>query len=52
MDGSVKPEPKKPYSPPQLTVYGTVRELTQKVGQSGSSDGGPPHSANKTHIGL
>jgi hypothetical protein len=41
---SVKREPKKPYSKPTLTLYGTVRELTQKIGQSGNTDGGriPP----------
>src|ERR1700687_1772808 len=40
----VKREPKKPYSKPTLTLYGTVRELTQKVGQTGNTDGGtfPP----------
>ncbi len=36
----VAPDPKKPYSAPKLTVYGTVRELTQKVGRLGKPDGG------------
>jgi hypothetical protein len=31
---------KKTYTPPQLTVYGTVRELTHKVGPTHNSDGG------------
>jgi hypothetical protein len=31
---------KKPYSSPTLTVYGTVRELTQKVGLRRHTDGG------------
>ncbi len=31
---------KKPYSSPILTVYGTVRELTQKVGLVRKTDGG------------
>jgi hypothetical protein len=44
----VKRETKKPYAKPKLTVYGTVRELTQRVGTSGSSDGGRP-GANRTH---
>jgi len=35
----VKREPKKTYKKPTLTVYGTLRELTQKVGVSGKSDG-------------
>ena len=30
---------KKPYSPPVLTVYGTVQQLTQKVVGSGKPDG-------------
>jgi hypothetical protein len=43
---SEKPKkPKKPYTKPTLTVYGTVTELTQKVGLHGDLDGGivPPH---------
>jgi hypothetical protein len=36
----VAPVPKKPYSKPKLTVYGTVRELTQKVGRRGKPDAG------------
>jgi hypothetical protein len=50
MDKSVKPETKKPYSSPQLIVYGTVRELTQMVGASGMPDGGGGHQPHKTHI--
>jgi hypothetical protein len=34
------PEPKKPYSKPTLTLYGTVRELTRMVGIHGNADGG------------
>jgi hypothetical protein len=37
---AVKRETKKPYSKPTLTVYGTVRELTQAVGSRGTPDGG------------
>jgi hypothetical protein len=47
---TVKRETKKPYSKPTLTVYGTVRELTQKVGISGRGDGGLSLRANKTNI--
>ena len=36
---AVKREPKKPYSKPTLTVYGTVRELTQGGGSRGQIDG-------------
>ena len=36
----VAPGPKKPYSAPKLTVYGTVRELTLKVGKRGHPDKG------------
>jgi hypothetical protein len=39
MDKVIKREPKKPYSKPTLTTYGTVRELTQSVGTRGSLDG-------------
>jgi hypothetical protein len=41
----VKREPRKPYTKPTLTVYGTVRELTQKVGRTGQADGGNPRGA-------
>jgi len=40
MDKPVAPMPKKPYTAPKLTVYGTVRELTQKVGRHGQPDKG------------
>ena len=45
----VKREPKRPYSKPTLTVYGTVQELTQHVGHTGTRDkvGG---GANRTAI--
>jgi len=43
-------EPKKPYTKPSLTVYGTVRELTQSVGRSGKADGGRGARANRTHV--
>jgi hypothetical protein len=36
----VEQEAKKPYSSPILTVYGTVRELTQKVGLVRAPDNG------------
>jgi hypothetical protein len=36
----VKLNNKKPYSPPLITVYGTVQELTQMKGKKGTSDGG------------
>ncbi|MGA9885561.1 MAG: lasso RiPP family leader peptide-containing protein [Candidatus Acidiferrales bacterium] len=40
MDKGGKPQPKKPYTPPVLTKYGTVRDLTNTVSTSGSRDGG------------
>ena len=46
MDKPVKPEPKKPYSPPKVTVYGTVRELTLHQGLRGQKDHTPK---NPTH---
>ena len=49
MANSTKREPKKPYSKPLLTVYGTVRELTQMQGQHGHNDHGARHT-NKTHV--
>ena len=40
---------KKPYSPPELEVYGTVQELTKRVGNSGNVDGSHIISHTKTH---
>ena len=36
----VKNEPKKPYSPPTLTIFGTVLEMTKRIGSRGNADGG------------
>ena len=44
----VKRVAKKPYSSPIITMYGTVRELTQHVGLRGNPDSTAPRSA-KTH---
>ena len=46
---SVKRETKKPYSKPTLTVYGTVRELTQNRGNRGRLDGGGGRTP-RTHV--
>jgi hypothetical protein len=43
-------KPKKPYTKPTLTVYGTVRELTQKVGTAGQADGGRDVHKFATHL--
>ena len=43
----VKREPKKPYKKPSLTVYGTVRELTQRNSRTNLRDK-PGGGANKT----
>ena len=49
MGKPVKWEPKRPYSKPTLTVYGTVRELTQTQGQNGQIDGGGGNTP-RTHL--
>jgi hypothetical protein len=46
----VKREPKKPYVKPALTVYGTVRELTQSVGSRGQLDGGTQLGKRRSHL--
>ena len=51
MDQPVKPEPKKPYIPPKLIVYGTVRELTLHQGRHGGADS-PPTRPLHTKTGL
>jgi hypothetical protein len=42
-------EIKKPYSTPVLTIYGTVKELTQTKGLRGTKDGGK-FPKIKTHV--
>lgn len=32
--------PKKTYSAPLLKIYGTVQELTKKIGRNATNDGG------------
>jgi len=50
MDKPVEPEIKKPYDPPRLIVYGTIRDLTQKVGPTHTSDSGSfPKNRTGTH---
>jgi hypothetical protein len=45
MGKPVKREPKKPYSSPIITMYGTVHELTQHVpGSKGNDHGGKPRN--------
>lgn len=43
------PEPKKPYSTPVLTIYGTVRDLTKSLGRHGGKDGGKAPTI-RTHM--
>ncbi len=50
MGKPVEREPKKPYTKPKLTVYGTVRELTQSTGVNGQGDGARGGSKTRTHI--
>jgi hypothetical protein len=40
---------KAPYSPPRLTSYGDIRDLTQTVGQAGMIDTPATIINNKTH---
>jgi hypothetical protein len=40
MDKLGRNHPKKPYTQPSLTVYGTILELTKMVGQKHNPDGG------------
>lgn len=45
-----KRETKKPYEKPTLTVYGTVRDLTLKVGATGNADGGTTLGKRRSHL--
>jgi len=46
----VRGEPKKPYSKPRLIVFGTVRDLTQRVGTRGKLDGGTTLGKRHSHL--
>jgi hypothetical protein len=48
MDKPVAPELKKPYSPPKVTIYGTVRELTLHQGIRGKRDNSKNPRQNRT----
>lgn len=51
MNKPVKLEAKKPYSPPTLTLYGTVRQLTLNMGIHGQTDHLPRNPThNKTNF--
>ncbi len=39
---------KKPYSPPVLTSWGSLRDITQAVGYSGNDDGGKGKQPRRT----
>ncbi len=41
---------KQPYSPPKLTCYGTIKDLTTHTGIRGHGDGGINPRANKTNL--
>ena len=45
-----EPELKEPYSTPKLTIYGTVEQLTKKIGVNGQLDGGSFPNI-RTHFG-
>lgn len=49
LSGETPSEPprKKPFEPPQLTVYGDITTLTRTVGRTGLTDGGKG-STNRT----
>ena len=38
--GNAPAQPKKPFEPPRLHVYGDIASLTRKIGVTGLSDGG------------
>jgi hypothetical protein len=49
MSEAEKASLKKPYDPPELKVYGTVRDLTKNVGfTSNNPDGGSFPNKNRT----
>jgi len=47
-DGRPAAGAKKPYAPPVLIRWGTLRQLTRTVGSQGKNDGGVPNYGRKT----
>jgi hypothetical protein len=45
---SEQPTAKKPYSAPVLVTWGTLRDITQKNGNKGNSDGGKGKQPRRT----
>ena len=39
---------KKPYAPPALVTWGTLRDITMAVGSSGNTDGGKGKQPRRT----
>jgi hypothetical protein len=50
MAESNKQKPKKPYQKPTLIIYGTVRDITQSIGNMGAMDGGVLLGKRKSHL--
>ena len=42
--------PKKKYSPPKLTEYGTIREITNTLGRTNAPDGGSIPNHTNTNL--
>lgn len=51
MQKPVREGVKKPYSPPRLIVYGTVRDLTQHLFRGPGRDGGTYPYTHSTSVG-
>ncbi len=49
-DGSPAEGAKKPYAPPVLIEWGTLRDITRTVGANGKNDGGVPNYGKKTRF--
>jgi hypothetical protein len=41
---------KKSYTKPALTIYGTIKDLTKTVGQTGPADGGVIFQMTQSHL--
>jgi hypothetical protein len=50
MSEAEQPSQKKPYEPPELKVYGTVRDVTKAVGLRGQPDNGMNYPQIRTSM--
>jgi hypothetical protein len=47
-DQNATPGPKKPFVDPHLTVYGSIKDIAERIGKTGAMDQGGKGNMTKT----